>query len=84
MFPFICEPLKVTRKCNLYFSKIKPISTPNGEVNDNWIIISIQPKESIHNEINKKFGLDDAKSRKIQLDGGIRIEGDETIDFMKL
>jgi glucose-6-phosphate 1-dehydrogenase len=61
--------------------KLKPIKTPNGEINDNWIIISIQPKESIHIEINTKVpGLDDAKSRKIQLDGGIRFEGDETID----
>ena len=61
--------------------KLKPIKTPNGEINDNWIIISIQPKESIHIEINTKVpGLDDTKSRKIQLDGGIRFEGDETID----
>jgi glucose-6-phosphate 1-dehydrogenase len=42
--------------------KLKPIKTPNGEINDNWIIISIQPKESIHIEINTKVpGLDDAK-----------------------
>jgi glucose-6-phosphate 1-dehydrogenase len=61
--------------------KLKPTTTPSGEINDNWIIISIQPKESIHIEMNTKVpGLDDTKSRKIQLDGGIRFEGDETID----
>ena len=48
--------------------KLKPIRTPNGEINDNWIIISIQPKESIHIEINTKVpGLDDKKLEKFSL-----------------
>ena len=65
--------------------KLKPTKSSNGIVNDNWIIFSIQPKESIHFEINSRVpGLDDTQCRKIQLDGGIRFDGDETIDSYEI
>lgn len=61
--------------------KLKPQKIFNNEFSDNWIIISIQPKESIHIEMKTKVpGLDETKTRKIQLSGGIRMPEDETID----
>ena len=61
--------------------KLKPQSNSAHETSENWIIISIQPSESIHIEMKTKVpGLDDTKTRKIQLQGGIRHKYDETID----
>jgi len=61
--------------------KLKPRNISAHEVSENWIIISIQPSESIHIEMKTKVpGLDDTKTRNIQLQGGIRHKDDETID----
>jgi glucose-6-phosphate 1-dehydrogenase len=61
--------------------KLKPQNISAHEVSENWIIISIQPSESIHIEMKTKVpGLDDTKTRNIQLQGGIRHKDDETID----
>jgi glucose-6-phosphate 1-dehydrogenase len=61
--------------------KLKSDKIFTNEVSNNWIIISIQPKESIHIEMKTKIpGLDDTQTRKIQLEGGIRQSNDETID----
>lgn len=49
--------------------------------NNNWLVISIQPKESTHFEIQTKTpGLDDSHMRTTNLEGLNRIAGDETID----
>jgi glucose-6-phosphate 1-dehydrogenase len=43
--------------------------------------MSIQPKECIRLEIKTKVpGLEELETRTIQLDGDIRLNGDETID----
>jgi glucose-6-phosphate 1-dehydrogenase len=47
----------------------------------NWLVISIQPRESTHFEIQTKTpGLDDSLMRTTRLEGLNRIDGDETID----
>lgn len=61
--------------------KFKSLGQVNNVSTENWLIMSIQPKECIRLEIKSKVpGLEELETRTIQLDGNIRLPGDETID----
>ena len=63
------------------FISIKFKNDKGNEKSDsnNWLVFSIQPKESTYFEIQTK-GLDMNEFRQTVLNGNNRIEGDETID----
>jgi len=80
--PIYLRTAKRLHESGTYISiKFKDNAGPISEVDNNWLIFSIQPKESTHFEIQTKVpGLNESNLRKTRLEGLNRIQGDESID----
>jgi glucose-6-phosphate 1-dehydrogenase len=55
-------------------------STPQEAISPNWIVLSIQPEESMKMEIHVKQPGLDMDTRVVSLDAGYRQEGEEQLD----
>jgi glucose-6-phosphate 1-dehydrogenase len=59
--------------------KKAPIELKEGQ-QQNWLILSIQPKESIKMEIQTKVPGLDIETRSMSMDGQLRLATDDTVD----
>lgn len=80
--PIYLRTAKRLHEAGTYISiKFKNKNTLLENANANWLVISIQPIESTHFEIQTKIpGLNDFDFRTVNLECLNRIEGDESID----
>ena len=55
-------------------------TTPQEVISPNWIVLSIQPEESMHMEVHVKQPGLDMDTRVVSLDAGYRQEGEAQLD----
>lgn len=80
--PFYVRTAKRMHEGNTAISirfKKAPVELKQGQ-QQNWLILSIQPKESIKLEIQTKVPGLDISTRTLNIDGPLRQAGDESID----
>jgi glucose-6-phosphate 1-dehydrogenase len=80
--PFYVRTAKRMHEGNTAISirfKKAPVELKQGQ-QQNWLILSIQPKETIKLEIQTKVPGLDISTRTLNIDGPLRQSGDESID----